>query len=85
MNKKELIREIIEFGFRHRVFTKPVTIKEIRRIESGLNEPAFIEDLIGMVIKASRKAPKSDCVKLKELYLRLNDLRFDLELKRIKA
>ena len=73
MSKKEMINTI------KGLFDKPFGAREVKRIEKGLEDVVFVEELIGIIIKNTKKYKNIDKNKAKELYLILNDLRFELE------
>ena len=79
INKKKLLDEIVEFLFRCEVFSDPLTKEETSNIERGLAEPKFVEELIGIVMNYVRYSENMNYKEVKALYLKLNDIRFDLE------
>jgi len=82
MKNKELVNEIVEFLFECQVFNdEPVTLEEMRKIEKGLEEAFFVEELIGILMNYVKNCKETNFIKMKALYLKLNDLRFDLEYK----
>ena len=68
MKKKEMINTI------KGLFDKPFGAREVKRTEKGLEDVVFVEELIARVGYIERK----DYEAIKELYLRLSDIRFDL-------
>ena len=83
MKNNELVNEVIDFLFEAQVFNdEPVTLEEMSKIEKGLNEPVFVEELIGIIMNYAKNGKRMNFTKMKALYLKLNDLRFDLEYKR---
>ena len=82
---KELVKEVITFCVKNKVLDEPVSLEEIRNIERGLENPSFVERLIGTVMKKTRNRQNKDYANNKQLYLKLNALRFDLEFKDIKG
>ena len=84
MNKKELVNEIIYFGLKYGVFSKIVNLDDKSRIENQLEDCKFVEWLIGVIMIKTRGFMDKNYYPNKNLYLKLNDLRFDLEFKDIK-
>jgi hypothetical protein len=82
MNKKELLKMVMDFCFEYGVFKEPLTERDIERLESELKECKFVEWLIGIVIINTKGYRDRNYHINKTLYLKLNDLRFDLEFKR---
>ena len=83
MNRRRLLGRIVEFGKNHGVFRKEITSSETLRMQKGLKDPAFVEVLIGVIMKKAKDSNSADLARVKNLYLALNDLRFDLEVKDI--
>ena len=81
INDKKLVNEVIEFLFRCEVFNEPLTSEEENKIKRGLAEPMFIEHLIGILMNYVKDSKNINYKEMKALYLKLNDLRFDLEYK----
>ena len=63
------------------MLNEPLTAEEESKIERGLVEPRFVEELIGILMYYVKCGKKINYKKMKALYLKLNDLRFDLECK----
>ena len=84
MNKKELVNEIICFGLKYGVFNKNVSLNDRNRIETQLEECQFVEWFIGLIMIKTRGFRDRNYDINKNLYLKLNDLRFDLEFKNRK-
>ena len=80
-NNKDLTNEVIDFLFQCQIFNEPLTTEEESKIERGLVEPMFVEELIGIVMNYVKSGKTKNFKELKALYLKLNDLRFDLEYK----
>jgi hypothetical protein len=79
INNKELLNEVIEFLFQCEVLYDQITLEEERKIEQGLAEPIFVEELIGILMNYVKSCKNINFKAMKDLYLKLNDLRFDLE------
>ena len=80
-NNKDLAREVIDFLFQCQIFNDSLTTDEESKIERGLAEPMFVEELIGIVMNYAKSGRTNNFKEIKALYLKLNDLRFDLEYK----
>jgi hypothetical protein len=72
-----LTYEVIEFLFNYGIFDTPVNLEEIKNVENGLKDPAFVERLIGLVMTSGNKI--MTFAEAKALYSKLNDLRYDPE------
>ncbi|MDR1463763.1 MAG: hypothetical protein LBJ11_00490 [Oscillospiraceae bacterium] len=81
-DKKELLNEIIEFLFECEILNTSVTAEEESKIEHGLIQPVFVEELIGILMNYVKSGKNTNYKATKALYLKLNDLRFDLEFAR---
>jgi hypothetical protein len=79
MDNKKLVNEIIEFLFQCAVLNDNITSEEECKIQRGLAEPGFVEELIGIVMNYVKSSKNINYKEVKALYLKLNDLRFDLE------
>jgi len=78
-NHKKLVDEVIDFLFQCEVLSDPITPKEESRIAKGLMGPTFVEELIGILMDYVKCNKNVNFKAMKALYLKLNDLRFDLE------
>ena len=78
-DQKELLSEVKDFLFQCEIFSAPVTPEEESKIRRGLTEPIFVEELIGILMNYVKCSKNANYKEMKALYLRLNDLRFDLE------
>jgi len=80
MERKELINAIIDFCIEYRVFIKLNSTDEIKiKIENGLNDMEFIENLINTIILKARNSKNIDIDKIKNLLLELEKIRLELE------
>jgi len=82
LNKKVLLYEVIDYFIAYGTFDTIVILDDIANIESGLRDPAYVEGLIYEVMKRGHKIIGSK--EAKALYLKLSELRFDLEYKKQK-
>jgi len=78
-DKKELVNEVVEFLFQCQVLNDHITSEEENKIMRGLAEPIFVEELIGILMNYVKSGNNINFKAMKSLYLKLNDLRFDLE------
>jgi len=78
-DKKELVNEVVEFLFQCQVLNDHITSEEESKIMRGLAEPIFVEELIGILMNYVKSSDNINFKAMKSLYLKLNDLRFDLE------
>jgi len=76
---RKLATEVIDFLFQCEILNDPITPREASRIERGLTEPTFVEELIGILMNYVKCSKNIKFKETKALYLKLNDLRFDLE------
>jgi len=79
IDKKKLLNEVIDFLVECEVLCGVVTSAEESKLERGLAEPMFVEELIGILMNHVKSSKNVNFKALKALYLKLNDLRFDLE------
>ena len=80
MRNKELVYDVVNFLSCYGIFDCNIEKQDIDNVEEGLKDPAFVERLIGIVMKSGNKVTPLE--ETKALYSKLNDLRFDLEHKR---
>lgn len=79
MNRKELIKEITAFYIEYGII-KPFETEEVKRnTEAQLNNCAFIESLINMIIVKTKYRKNIDTEKIKTLLLELEKIRLELE------
>ena len=82
MERKYLVNEIVSFGFKYGLFNKSIKASEIKsKINEGLQNSEFIENLINTIILTAKKRKNIDVRRLKELLFELDKLRLDLEYK----
>jgi len=79
IDKKKLLNEVIGFLFECEILSGIITTEEESKIERGLAEAMFVEELIGTLMNYVKSGKNIDFKAMKALYLKLNDLRFDLE------
>ena len=79
IDKKELFNDVIDFLFQCEILSDALTTEEESKIARGLAEPVFIEELIGILMNYVKASKSVSYKEMKALYLKLNDLRFDLE------
>ena len=81
MDNKDIVYDVIDFCFRYGIFTTPANLDKIEKVGKILEDPAFVEELIGVTMEYTTGYKDTNFTKNKKLYLGLNDLRFDLEYK----
>ena len=80
MKRELLINEITDFCFKYRLLKEPVNLEDIKtRIEKGLEDSEFIENLINTIIVKTKHRKNIDTEKLKCLLLELDRVRLELE------
>ncbi|MCL2281799.1 MAG: hypothetical protein FWC26_00605 [Fibromonadales bacterium] len=78
-SKNELVNEVIDFLFQCEILSEQISSAEESKIARGLTEPMFVEELIGILMNYVKCNKNLNFKAMKALYLKLNDLRFDLE------
>jgi len=82
MERKKLASDVTEFAVEYGIFNISCDKKEIKqRIEEQFCDPAFVEELINMVILKSKEHLDIDTGKLIELLTELEIVRLELEYK----
>ena len=80
MERKELAVKLIDFCIENRIFNTSTQIGRMRsRIERQLDDLAFVEYLIHMLITKAKYKEGVDFKKLRELLEELEKIRLDLE------
>jgi len=80
-NNKKLANDVIAFLYQCETLNDPITSDEASIIAGGLTEAAFVEEVIGILMSYVKCSKNVNYKEVKALYIRLNDLRFDLEYK----
>jgi len=80
MERKDLINEIISFCYIYKLFGRSAKEDEIRNsIGHRLNESAFIESLINVIVLKTKGRRNIDINKTKEILIELEKVRLNLE------
>ena len=77
MKREDLINEIAFFCFDHDMLIGDTQLK--RKIDNQLDEPAFVESLINIIMVKARNTSDIDLDTAKEMLLALEEIRLDLE------
>ena len=76
------ISEIVKFCFDYKVIHESVTEDELRQIiHNHIEDEAFIENLINTIILKARTCSYLEIERLKDLLIKLERVRLDLEYK----
>jgi len=81
MERKMLINEIVNFCFGYKEFEETVKSNELKRNEKGLENCAFLEEIIGTIMDKTKRNKNIDIKKGKALFLAVDSIRWDLEFK----
>ena len=84
MEKNILINDIVNFCYSYNIFSKSITINQIRfGLEKHLDESDFVESLIGTIMRKAKKRKNIDIDRTIDILLMLDRQRYEQEFKGI--